>query len=766
MLAVAIGLSAAMFTVADHMLIRPAPYPNADRLVWFGAGTSLDRFSIQFKSASVNLFRGNPAFASVQAAAQAPTTFESARGLENVAGARITPGLFEMLGVTPILGRTFVPGEGREGATDPIILSEAVWRNSFGADPALVGRTIRVSNVAVRVVGIMPEWFRFPFWTTKSWRPVDLAAPPAGFGARTYQLYGRLAPGATRASAAQSATAAATASTTIKAGDRVFLRDVADRFLDAYSRSTIDALGAGVGFVFLVLCANVANLVLARTTARQTEYSVASALGASRGRILRETVLESVLMGTIASAVGLGLAFGLTKATFVWLPASIAERTLNPIALDLRTVLAASAIGMVAVLIAGLPSAWMGTRVRAADTLRLSSRSSTPSAPQRRWTQGMLVAEIGLASTLLVGAGLLATSFVRLMHVDPGFDLTNVITASLSLPSFNFADAQARANVTDTIRRNMQAIPGIAASSLSLGLPPAGGGFYMGDVVADSGTRAKNTFLFQEEVGPGFFSVFGIRLLEGRDLTPTDSDHAVVIGKRLATMLWPKASPIGRSFSPDGEQVPYTVVGVATEVMSTLSDPTRDEPEMYSSLAAGGSLVMLGLRCAGPCPSEEAIRARLHEAEPRAVVTGVSTTEAAYVAQFEKPRAAASLAVAFAVVALIAAGGGLFSVLTYAVGRRRREFGVRVALGADPARLTRMVIGDGLVVAAIGLGLGSVGALALGRWLSSLAYGITLGTPIVWIAVVSAIVIATVAASWRPARAAAHADPAALLRDS
>lgn len=758
MLALAISVTSTMFTVADHFVIRPAPFKDPARLARIRMGTP-SRESFYLKTEILRALSDTSAFVAVEGITQDSATYQTATGLEQTAGAKVTPKLFAMLGVSPIMGRDFAADD----ADDRVMISERLWRSAFGSDPDIVGRVVTISNAPATVIGVMPAWFAFPYAEAKVWRPMNVATET---GAKeTVEVFARLAPGVTLTEAEQAGTRAAGSLASFKPGYHVAVVAVTAGLLDAYSRTAIIALSAGVALVFLVLCANVANLILARTTQRRVEFGVASALGASRSRLMRQVFIENVAIGLLAAAAGLGVSWLLTKSVLSIVPVSMATRTLNPIGVDLRAVGVASLLGFLATVIAGLPPAWIGTRVNPADSLRLTSRGSTDSRESRAWTRALLIGEVGLATTLLVGAGLLTASFVRMMRIDPGIDTRSVMTAWASLPAFNYKDKEAIIPAAENLRAHMAAMPGISAASLSFGMPPSGGALHFDDVKTDTGMTAPNMIVSSQSLGPDAFEVFGIRILEGRSFQGGGAQDEVIVGHALAAQLWPGASAIGHTFSM-GSQT-YRVIGVAGEVQSALSNPSADIPEFYERFRPGQSRqVMLGMRCAATCPSTEAVRAWLRGAGAGFLIASVDSLQERYNAQFDKPRAAATLALIFAGLALLASAGGLFSVLTYAVGQRRREFGVRVALGARPAQLQLLVLRDGLMIAIAGLGFGAVAAWMTSRWMASLVYGDASGNGLVWIAVVATLFVTAGLAAWRPARAASKADPIALLRDN
>lgn len=769
MLALAIGVTAAMFTVADHMLLRPAPFKDADRIKAVYLGKQLKDSRAYLPQDVARALREAPGFSAVSYLIPDQTYIYGSDGLLGTGAYRVSPGVFEMLGVSPLMGRTFSAGEGRAGTDDVVIISERLWRSSFGADPGIIGKTIQANGQGVTVVGVMPANVRFPSDGTKVWRPVDLNAPPPKFSQSSVMVFARLAAAVTADDAARVAGDLSRPLSKTPDTHGVVLSGIADGYLDDYSKTAIRTLLAGVGLVFLVLCANAANLILARTTSRRQEFGVCSALGASRSRLVRQVFVENAGIGAASLFLGLLAAWGLVSMARTFLPDAFLIRTLNPIGLDARAFAAAAGLAMIATIAAGLPPAWIGTKMNAADSIRLESRGSSDSRLSRAWTQTLLVGEVALASALLVGAGVLLMSFVKLTQLDSGLDAKNVATMYVTLPGFAFSDRSARETFSQALLQQTKGMPGVSAATLSFGLPPSGGAISWGHLDADAklDVTNKEELFYWSQVTPDFFDVYGIRLLEGRTFAADDADDAVVVGQRLAAMLWPGQSPLGHTFKSSGSKTFYRVIGVAHEVRSALTDPREDLPEYYVRLKSPGQTqVMLGMRCAARCPGEAVIRERVQAVNANAVLYQVKTVESAYLEQFSRPRAAAGLAVAFAVTSVLAAAGGLFSILTYAVNRRRREFGVRSAMGARPDQLRALILKDGLIIAAAGLAIGGVLTFALNKTLQSLAFGITAASPAVWLSVALIVCAVTILAAWRPAANAMRSDPIALLRDN
>jgi putative ABC transport system permease protein len=778
LLALAIGMSSAMFTVVDALILGPAPFRDPATFVWLGVAESDARFNVNLPLSVINALRKSPGLTAVHGVIQQPATFGSGESAQTEGGARITPGLIEDLGVTPLLGRTFASGEGGAGADDVAILSEVVWRARFGSDPSIVGRRIDLSGSHVLIVGVMPESFRFPYSRTRVWRPLDLNQPPA-FATRpgtTAYAFARLARGIPRADIARAAADIVKAADPAGATKSVQLGPLARNYLDEYSAASVRVLATGVGLVFFVLCANVTNLMLARLAARRREFAVSSALGASRGRLLQQALLEQVVIGIAAGLLGLSLGAGLVVLARAFLPTAILTGTLNPLDLDLRAVAATSALSALAIAIAGLVPAWIGMRDRdAGQLLQLSSRNATTERHTRRTTSILLVGELALAVALSVAAGIQLRSFVNLLHADRGIDADRLATFEVSLPAGAAADGPGRFALADGIRSSAASVPGIEAATFSFGVPPSAGTLYFYDVVTDVPNAAPIKMVMNGyQVMPEFLRVYGISLLEGRTFQPGDPPETAIVSRTMATELWPGTSAVGRNMSFGKRS--FRVIGVTSEIRNPTLDPRSDEPEMYEPLVTGGaggsasaslrgSRVTVTVRCGAVCPALETIRARMKAASSAAIVSTGKYVRSDYAVALERPRTGTVIAIGFAGIALLAVGAGLFAVLTRVAMQRQREFGIRIALGATPADLQRLVHGSSLMIGAAGMAAGAGLAWILGRLLTAVQYQVRLADPLTWIVVVVSIALTTILAAWRPARQAMRVDPIALLRE-
>ena len=770
MLGLGIALTTAMFTIADALILRPIPFKDPDRIGW--VHTRTDRGGRTVATPELyRAWRASGIFDGVEGASTigtaARTAVINAGGQELIRGsARISSGLFALLGVSPIRGRVFTADEGRAGTEDRVIVSETIWRSLFSGDPDLIGRSIQIDDRPHLVVGIMPADFRFPNWDTVVWRPIDFFAPAPELTTMLPAVYVRWPRQIPKADAEARATQILHATDPGMAKMRVELTPlVSANRRDEYYKKAVPMLAGGVALVFLVLCANVSGLLLAQFTTRRREYGVCAALGASRARLMREAAVESALIGAGGAVIGLAAAWVLVAVARGYLPESFLLRSLNPLNLDVRAVAAASVLGCVATVLSGILPAWVGTSTDGHGALRAIERGGTETRPARLAARTLLVVEIALACALLSGATLLVRSFVNLSGADRGLRTENMLTGWIEIPSAVFKTPEDRRAVAAALEETLRSTPGIQGVALSLGAPPGGGGIHFGDDwVSDVPGASPIDLTFSSyNVRPDFFALYGIPILRGRIHEAGDPENAVVVGERLANTFWPGADPIGRSFG-DARQK-FRVIGLAREINLPTLESRQDMPEIYFSLGSGGGQTMVSIGCAGACPSLPSLRRNIQGVHAGLRIINLGVLDDAYAEHLSRPRAAAALGGAFAVVALAAAAGGLLSVLTYAVNRRRREFGIRAAIGASSAQIRRLVLKDGATVAAIGLALGVGAGWLLDRAMAAMQYGVTPNDPVTWTIVIAVAGITTLAASWRPAGQAMRVDPAKLLRE-
>jgi predicted permease len=777
MLGLGIGLSVATFSVLDALLFRPIPFHDPAELGQISMmGPRGGRIAVSrqvmdgWRSSTI-------AFKAVEAANASDVTVTTPRGPEVRAAARVTVGLFDMLGVKPMRGRAFLAGEGSGNRDDRAIISEDLWRSSFGADAGIIGRRVAIDGRDVEVIGVMPASVHFPAWNTTIWMPIDFASLPPTQSSAAPVVFVRRPLALPEKDALQIATTVARAAdpsaAALTATSRPIVRGSRNPAIDRDLQQAAPLIAGGAGLVLLVLCANVCSLLLVRLILRQRELSVCTALGASRGRLLRQTFFEHMLLALVAIVVGLGLAYVLASLVRNLLPAAILVRSLNRIDLDLRAVWAACGAGAVCLILGGLIPAWVGTRLGRAGSIRLIDRGGTDSRGVRLMTRGLLVTETALSCTLLLAATVLVWSFVKMTHADRGLDTSHVVTSWVSLPGPLVENAGSRQVLIETIESTIRSMPGIARVAPSFGVPPSGGSIHFGKWSVDNGTANGEPTVDSYDVGAEFFELYRLPILRGRGFAPDEPAGNVVIGERLAAMFWPGQDPIGHNFKQQDAKTWMTVVGVTRDIAVPSLDASVDRPEYYEALATsstggptrGGWQFMLNIKCTGACPEPVRIRERITATGPGVSVISLAALDDAYDAETARPRATAAVALIFAGIAIAAAAGGLFSVLSYVVGRRRREFGVRAALGADARRLRGLVFRDGFLVAGLGGAIGLAGGWALSRWIESMSYGVRVNDPIVWAVVVIAIVPTVIASCWRPAWRAGSVDPALLLRE-
>lgn len=761
MLGLAIGLTTSMFTIVDALILRPVPFNEPGQLATVLVGGAHGGPS---PSQSVfEAWRKSGVFAGVEGASSDVVSIETDNGELRRYVARVTPGVFDLLGgVRPLAGRLFGADEGRAGSEDHVLVSESLWRSAFHSDPALIGRTIRVKQRAAVIIGVLPSSFHFPDWETTMWQ-VDAFDAPQGSGPPVYVRFKADMP---RLDALRRATDVAHEADPKGTADRwAQARDLPDQQVDKQYKQAAPILGIGVVLLFVVLCANVSSLQLAGVTARAREFATRAALGASRSRLVRQALIESALAGAAGIACGIGLAWGLLSLANVWLFDALQLHSLNAATLDLRAVLVTSVAGLIATLAASLLPALVGTRVQQ-QSLQITDRSGTETSRARAAARALLVCQIAFSCALLIGATLLVRSFVTLVNADRGFDNRNILVARIWMPASNTVDQPWRDLAGRTLQDEARAIPGVTFASWSYGTPPAGAATQTGPWLSDApGAQPLKMEIYQFVVSEDFFSLYGIPIVRGRAFETADPSGTVLVGERFAQLLWPGVDPVGRTFKPGKSPVAATVVGVVKDIRYPSLNPDLDAPQFYTKFAGLLTNGTLSLKCAGACPDTEMVRQRLAKAVPAAEVYTVKTLESTYAREFARPRAAAGLAIAFAVTALIAAATGLFSLLSHIVARRRREFGIRTALGASAVQVTRIVVRDGLVVGLAGIAAGAIAGAAIARAMRSFLFGVGATDPATWISVIGLLILTIAAASWQPARTAIRSNPVMLLRD-
>ena len=761
LLGLGIGMTTAMFTVVDALLLRPVPFDKPEQLAQV-AMHSRNGGRNAVKAEVLREWQKTPVFLRAEAIQTMTSIVEAGGTIVERPSAFVSPGLFSMLGVRALRGRLFDSGDGRSGTDDLVVIAEGLWRDVFNAAPDIIGRRISVDGESLMVMGVAPGDVRFPAWNTAIWRPLDFLAPPVKRAGLQPIAYVRIAPTVPREDVQRIGADVAHAADPATAPLFMRIQDVSGVRLDAFSQRAVPMLAGAVAFVTIVLCANISSLLLARLASRRREFGLCAALGASRRRLLRQALLEQSITGAAGAAAGVLLAWTLVSLTRVFLPDAYLLRTLNPIDLDLRALAVAGAVAVLSMAVAGIGPLLITSRFSPMQSMRDADRSGTASAGTRRGLAALVVVEVALACTLLVGSILLVRSFINLSRADRAISTSGVMTAWVSITGPQ-AEPATRTAISEAVLNDLRGMPGVLQVMPSFGVPPGGGatsyGAWRSDLPDASDVKISGVESYQ--VPGSFFDFYGIPLLRGRSFQAGDTDNTIIVSERMAALVWPGVDPVGHT-AVFGKEVMH-VIGVAREINLPSLDPANDPPEFYRPFTHT-SVSMMSIRCQ-PCPDPARLRQRLVASHAAVRVNNVGMIEDQYREELARPRAAAALAFAFAAIAMAAAAAGLFGVLTYAVGRRRREFGIRSALGASPGSIRALVLRDGATVAAIGIALGVGGAWLLGRTLTAFEYGVSASDPLSWALVLSVLAATTVAAAWRPASTATRVSPVTLLRD-
>lgn len=777
-LALGIGATAAMFTLVNAILLRPLPYPDADRLVRVLQAypeKGLDSWGVSQENIVMYRDRASD-FAAFSAYRGGSITMTGSGAPMRVAAARVTGDFFVVMGVSPMVGRAFGRDEDAPGRNDVAVLSNGFWQTRFAGDRSVIGTTIDLDGRPTRIIGVMPPDFAFPRADIKLWLPMGLD-PTRKFGWINSGV-ARLRPGVSIEHARRQTTAimwdwmrrradlAGASVEPSKTQMHTIVTPLRDAMTGRVGHPLTVLLGA-VSLLLLIATANVATLLSSRAVARQREIGLRTALGATSRRVLRQLLTESLALAFLGALAGIALAFGAVRAfthsSLVSLP------RIEEVTVDGRVLAFTLAVSVVSGALFGLLPALHGVRSRLAADLTAGTRESAHRAT-RRINDGLVVAQLSLSVVLLIAAGLLLESVERLTRVDLGFQPDGVSVVSLAVPASRVASAPAASAFYNSLLQDVRALPGIRTASLSWSMPFEGNSNVDGYVidgrpVPPSGNEDQT---MQTAVSPGFFATAGITLLEGRDFTITDdSAHAlvVVVNDVIANRYWRPGEALGKRIRVTGDQQWSTIVGVVRSArdMDAASPPG---PHIYASLAQlGGDRLTLAVRTTGDAAAViRGVRAVIARIEPSIPLEGARPL-ASFVEQSRASRRLTEVLLAgFAALAVVLAGVGIFGVMSLSVANRSREFGVRLAVGAAPGTLVRHVLREGALLAAMGVGSGVLLALVATRWIANLLYAVSPTDPVIFAVLSLMLGAIAVAACWLPARRAARSDPLVVLR--
>ncbi len=783
-LALGIGANTAVFSVLNAVLLRPLPFEDPERivLVWEQM-LAQDMAEMPASGAEFLDYREQAkSFSEMAALINRYVNLTGEGEPERVAAARVSASLFPLLGADAALGRTFLAEEDRLGNEKVALLSHGLWRRRFGGDRRIVGRKIMVSDEPFTVVGVMPPEFRFKvgMFEHELWVPIAInldRLPPRDF--RGLTLAARLAPGVTlaRAQAEMDVIAARFQRDfpevyPADSGWGVRLEPLQEQIVGDI-RPALALLMATVALVLLIACANVANLLLARATARQKEVSIRAAIGASRGGLVRQFLTESVVLALLGGGLGLLLAGLGVRALLAMNPGYIprlGELRIDPAVLGF-TLLVSLATG----LLFGLAPALRAFRPDLQGNLKEGGKTSAGGSARHRLRSALVVAEVALALVVLVGAGLLARSLLRLQALDLGFDAGNVLTMQLYLSPTKYPEGAQQVAQTQRLLERLEQLPGVRAAGAVTGLPLSEVQFLVetkveGHTSADG--QSQPVFDWRP-ISPGYFRAIGIPLRDGRAFGALDHAAAApvaIVDEELAARYWPGQSALGKRLmlttGQPGNKVEWRrVVGVVGHVRALgLEGESREQ--VYTPLPQSPfPYVSVALRTSSdPARVADLARQAIWAADPDQPVDHVQTMEEIVRGSAAGRRSYTVLLAAFAGVALVLATLGVYGVMAYSVAQRRHEIGIRMAMGARPADVSQLVVRQGLRLAAVGLLLGAVLSLASSRWVASLLFGVGAGDPVTLVGVALLLGGVMLLASYLPARRAARTDPMVTLR--
>ncbi|MEK6299557.1 MAG: ABC transporter permease [Acidobacteriota bacterium] len=788
-LALGIGANSAIFSVVNGVVLRALPYkdPEALMMVWnrrplLQAQAGMNEFPVSAAD-FVEWRDQNQVFEQIAAFHTQPFNITGAGEPEFLGGVRSSAGLFSLLGVEAKLGRTFLPEEDQPGAGHVVILSPGLWERRFGSDPQIIGQKLTLNDEPYTVIGVMPPGFQFPrkgempagyqfprqadLYTPLAWTPAQVGNRGRNFLA----VVGRLKPqvGIAQAQAGMHEIAERLTQQypQFNSNKEVFIVPLHQQVIGKVRTALLVLLGA-VAFVLLIACANVANLLLARAASRQKEIAIRTALGASRWRVIRQLLTESVLLSLAGGTLGLLLAMWGIDLLLAISPANLPR--VDAIGVDGRVFGFTLAISLLTGIVFGLVPAIQASKPDVNEALKEGGRASSVS--HNRFRGALVVSEVALSLVLLIGAGLMIRSFVRLLNSSPGLDPENVLTLDVGLPRTKYTGPQQVAFFQQVIER-LRALPGVKSAGAVYPLPLSGAEEGMGFGIegrADSAPGERYN-AGPRWVSPGYFNTMGIALMKGRELSERDggdSPRVLLINEAMAARYFPDEDPIGKRVAFDQvNNAPNwrEIVGVVGDVKHSAMD-SDPKPEMYFPFTQYPSFFMtLVVRTSGdPLNLVAAARSEVLAVEKNQPISNVHTMEELLSNSIAQRRFNMLLLSVFAGVALLLAAVGIYGVMSYSVAQRTHELGVRMALGARTSHVLALVVKQGMTLALIGVGIGLAASFALTRVMASLLYGVSATDPLTFSVI--ALVLASVAflACYLPARRATKVDPMVALR--
>jgi putative ABC transport system permease protein len=787
LLALGIGANTAIFSVVNAVLLRPLPFQDSSRImqIWHVPPAKSFPGMTLFSVSPANYLdwqSQNRSFEEMAAYGGASFNVGGKERPESIQAAPVAPGFFSILRVRPLLGRTFTPEDDRPGQGHVVVLGNTLWRNHFGGDPSVVGRNIVLNGETYNVIGVMPAKFKFPSWA-QLWVPLAWTNEKRAIrGNHNYLVIGRLKPGVDIRAAQDEISAISSRLEQLYPEDDkgwgATIRPLREQLVGDVRLALLVLLGA-VAFVLLIACANVANLVLGKVVARKKEIAIRTALGAGRGAILRQIMAETVLLSLAGGALGLFLASFGTSLIVKFLADRLPR--FAEITLDGRVLAFTALLALFAGVLAGLLPALRFTKTDVNEALKQGQSRGSSDSGGGKTRSLLVVSEVALSLVLLIGAGLMVRTLWQLSNVQPGFDPNSVLTMDISVPANKFATPAAQIAFLERILQRVGATPGVESAGLIDDLPMGGGGSHQPVAIEGQPVvpMADQPEVDVRLISPGYLPTMRVALLRGRGLT--DSDVAgrtptVLISESMAKRFWPNQDPIGQhltlTFYPNAVR---EIVGIVGDVKLDSLDETRPVATVYWPLdqiyappsehwrSFGMSLAVR--TSTDPMGTVSAVTSAVREVDPETPVTNVMSMNELISNSLSPQRSNMFLLAAFAGLALVLTALGIYSVLSYAVRSRVREIGIRMALGASRSDVLRMVVADGMKPILLGVCIGFAAAIALGRVVSSLIFGVRATDPLTFAMVALLLVAVGVLATVVPAYRATLVEPIRTLRE-
>jgi predicted permease len=789
-LALGIGASASVFSVVNAILLKPLPYPHADRIVipWLvaPAGVNIGAEYIPWGQVQYRtLTRASHPFQYVGAFQNDSFNLTGSGEPERFDGYRATAEFFGALGVSPVLGRVYNNEEDQPGHEFVVVLSYQLWQDRFGGSRDVLGRSIVLNGSPYTVIGVMPADFAFPRGEEmpasfsfprhpQLWVPAAIPASPKG-GPSEQAVVARLKAGL---SIAQAQAQMDVLSRNFEKADprwkgwfNTRLTPLMNQVVGDAQRPLLLILGS-VGVVLLIACSNVANLLLARSFVRKREFTLRAALGAGRGRIVRQLLTESVILALTGGLLGTLLALAGVYSVKVFGPASVPR--LQESALDWRVIAFSVGLSVFTGIFFGIAPALVAVRENVFASLKEGGQRSVGSGAHPNLRNGFLVAQVALALVLVVSAGLLVRTFFRLLSVDPGFRPSQVLTFDLSVPALKYPDQLHIVPLYRKVLEGLRVVPGFQSAGVAETLPMGGEGeSTVINIVDHPAAKPKELpFANYTIVSPGYFGAVGASILRGRDISEADSAGAIpatVINTTMAKKYWPGQDPLGKKVALGSPRFPtWTVVGIVADIKH-FSMREDTPPEMYVPFTQPQWPSMLTTHVAVRSTADTAtlsaaMREAVHAVDPDLPVANLALLTTLVDQSMTQPRFAMLLLASFAGLALLLAAIGMYGVISYSVTQRTQEIGIRMALGAARTNVFRMVLAEGARLTGLGIVIGLAAALAVTQLMKSFLYGIRATDPITFVAVSALLVVVALLACYLPARRATHVDPIVALR--